>query len=212
MKTALCYGDSLTWGFDPEGQGRHAHQDRWPSVLQAALGDQAVIVAEGLNGRTTVWDDHLAAADRNGARMLPSVLSSHSPLDLVIFMLGTNDLKPLTCGKAYGVRQGMQRLIEIVRYHAYPMAADAPDILLVSPPPIRETADPDYAAMFSGVIEESQLLAPLFADLADQLGCGFFDAASVATSSPVDGIHLDAANTRAIGKGLEPIARMMLGL
>lgn len=212
MKTALCYGDSLTWGYDPDGAGRHAYADRWPSVLQAALGDQAAILAEGLNGRTTVWDDHLVPADRNGARILPSVLSTHAPLDLVIFMLGTNDMKPLICGKAYGARQGIERLIEIVRYHAYPTAADAPDILIVAPPAICETAHPDFAAMFAGKIEESQLLAPLYADLADQLGCGFFDAGAVAKTSPLDGIHLDAGNTRAIGKGLEPIVRMMLGL
>lgn len=212
MKTVLCYGDSLTWGYDPDGLGRHGYRDRWPSALQAVLGDQATVVAEGLNGRTTVWDDHLAPADRNGARILPSILSTHAPLDLVIFMLGTNDMKPTICGKAFGARQGMERLVEIVRYHAYPTAADAPDILIVSPPAIRETADPDYAAMFAGQIEESQMLAPLYADLADQISCGFFDAGSVAQTSPVDGIHLDAANTRAIGKGLEPIVRMMLGL
>lgn len=212
MKSVLCFGDSLTWGYDPEGGGRHAFNDRWPSVLQAALGDQARVIPEGLNGRTTVWDDHLAAADRNGARLLPSILSTHTPLDLVIFLLGTNDMKPLICGKAFGARQGMERLAEIVRYHAYPIAADAPDILIIAPPAICETADPDYAAMFSGSIEQSRMLASLYADLADQAGCGFFDAGSVAVTSPLDGIHLDAANTRAIGKALEPITRMMLGL
>lgn len=212
MKSVLCYGDSLTWGYDPEGRVRHAFEDRWPSVLQASLGARATVIPEGLNGRTTARDDHLAAADRNGARMLPSVLSTHSPLDLVIFMLGTNDMKPLICGKAFGARQGMDRLVEIVRYHAYPSAADAPDVLIVAPPAIRETGDPDYAAMFAGSIDQSRMLASLYADLADQTGCGFFDAGSVAATSPIDGIHLDAANTRAIGKGLEPITRMMLGL
>lgn len=212
MRSVLCYGDSLTWGFDPDGGGRHAYADRWPSVLQAALGDQASVIAEGLNGRTTVWDDHLAAADRNGVRVLPALLSSHAPLDLVIIMLGTNDLKPLICGKAFGAKQGIERLIETIRYHSYPTAADAPDILVMSPPTICETADPDFSAMFSGGVMESQMLAPLYADLADQTGCGFFDAASVAKTSPLDGVHLDAANTRAIGKGLEPIVRMMLGL
>jgi lysophospholipase L1-like esterase len=103
-------------------------------------------------------------------------------------------------------------LIEIVRYHAYPTAADAPDILIAAPPTICETANSDYAAMFAGMIEQSQMLAPLYADLADQSGCGFFDAGAVAKTSPLDGIHLDAENTRAIGRGLEPIVRMMLGL
>ena len=66
--------------------------------------------------------------------------------------------------------------------------------------------------MFAGALEQSAMLASLYADLADEKGCGFFDAGSVAKTTPLDGIHLDAENTRAIGRGLEPIVRMMLGL
>ena len=75
-----------------------------------------------------------------------------------------------------------------------------------------ETANHEYSAMFAGGIEQSKMLASLYADLADETGCGFYDAGSVAQTSPVDGVHLDAANTRAIGKGLESVVRMMLGL
>jgi lysophospholipase L1-like esterase len=66
--------------------------------------------------------------------------------------------------------------------------------------------------MFKGGLEESAMLASYYRDLADETGCGFFDAGSVAKTTPLDGIHLDAENTRAIGRGLEPIVRMMLGL
>ena len=75
MKTILCYGDSLTWGYDAESLARHALEDRWPSVLQAALGGGVDVIAEGLNGRTTAFDDHLADDDRNGARLLPTLLA-----------------------------------------------------------------------------------------------------------------------------------------
>ncbi|MCR5859790.1 SGNH/GDSL hydrolase family protein [Mesorhizobium sp. J428] len=212
MKTVLCYGDSLTWGYDPDGPGRHAFENRWPSVLQAGLGAQVTVIAEGLNGRTTAFDDHLGAADRNGARLLPTILTTHSPVDLVILFLGANDMKPWIAGRAIAAKQGMQRLIDIIRGHAYPMGEDAPDILLVSPPPLCETGDPEFAAMFGPGLEQSTMLASLYSDLADLTGCGFFDAASVAKASPLDGVHLDAANTRAIGRGLEPIVRVMLGL
>jgi len=212
MKTVLCYGDSLTWGYSPEGPGRHAPQDRWPNVLAAALGGGVTVVAEGLNGRTTAFDDPTDGADRNGARVLPTVLSTHAPLDLVILLLGTNDMKPWVAGKASAAQRGMQRLIGIVRGHAYPMGAIAPDILLVAPPPICETGDPDFAAMFDGGIEQSAMLASMYADLADETGCGFFDAGSVASTTPLDGVHLDATNSRAVGRGLEPIVRLMLGL
>ncbi|RWD43872.1 MAG: arylesterase, partial [Mesorhizobium sp.] len=76
MKTILCYGDSLTWGYDAAGLGRHALEDRWPSVLEAALGEGIEVIAEGLNGRTTAFDDYLAGADRNGARTLPTILTT----------------------------------------------------------------------------------------------------------------------------------------
>lgn len=212
MKTILCYGDSLTWGYSPDGRARHAFEDRWPSVLAAGLGKEVSVIAEGLNGRTTAFDDHLGGTERNGARMLPSVLTTHSPLDLVIIMLGGNDMKPWLAGRAAATQRGMRRLVEIIRGHDYPMAKAAPDILLVAPPPLIETADPDFAAMFEGGVAQSQMLGSLYADLADETGCGFFDAGSVAEASPLDGIHLDAANTRAIGRGLEPVVRLMLGM
>jgi lysophospholipase L1-like esterase len=212
MKTVLCYGDSLTWGYSAEGPGRHAYEDRWPSVLQARLGDSARVFAEGLNGRTTAYDDWLSGADRNGARILPTLLSTHGPLDLVVIMLGTNDMKPFICGRAIGAKQGMERLVDIIRGHDHPLDAPPPAILLVSPPPLCETGDADFAAMFDGGIAESQKLAPLYAEVARQADCAFFDAGTVARTTPLDGVHLDAENTRAVGTGLESVVRRALGL
>ena len=212
MKTVLCFGDSLTWGYDPEGPGRHAFEDRWSSVLQAALGPEVSVIAEGLNGRTTGYDDHLADCDRNGVKNLPTVLHTHMPLDLVILMLGTNDMKPVIAGTAHAARAGIQRLVGLIRRHDYSFEYEVPEILIVSPPPLCETADPVFSAIFRGGIEQSAMLASLYRDLADELGCGFFDAGSVAKTTPIDGVHLTAENTRAIGRGLEPIVRMMLGL
>ena len=119
MKTILCYGDSLTWGYNADGPSRHAYEDRWPSVLQAELGDAARVIPDGLNGRTTAFDDHLAGADRNGARILPTSLTTHAPLDLVIIMLGANDMKPWIHGNPVAAKHGMLRLVDIVRGHDY---------------------------------------------------------------------------------------------
>jgi len=212
MKTVLCYGDSLTWGYAAGGGGRHAYADRWPSVLEAALGPDVKVIAEGLNGRTTAYDDYLADCDRNGARLLPTILHTHAPVDLLIIMLGTNDMKPVVAGTAYAAHHGIERLIELTRRHAWPLPMDPPEILIVAPPTLCETADPGFAAMFAGGIEQSKMLASLYSDLADESDCGFYDAASVARTTPIDGVHLDAANTRAVGKALEPVVRLMLGL
>lgn len=212
MKTILCYGDSLTWGYDPAGPARHAYENRWPSVLAGELGERARIVVEGLNGRTTGFDDHLGGTDRNGLRLLPTLLTTHGPLDLVIVMLGTNDLKPFVCGRAIGARAGMQRIIEIVRRHEYPLAAAAPGIVVVAPPPPRAAADPIFQEQFSGAVEEGAKLATYYRELAATYGCAFFDAAEAAVTSPIDGIHLDVENTRAIGTGIAPVVRRALGI
>jgi lysophospholipase L1-like esterase len=92
MKTILCYGDSNTWGYIPGTGERYASHVRWPGVLQNALGNGYVIIEEGLCGRTTVWDDPIEEY-RSGKEYLIPCLKSHAPLDLVVLMLGSNDLK-----------------------------------------------------------------------------------------------------------------------
>lgn len=212
MKTILCYGDSLTWGYSAEGPSRHAYEDRWPSVLEAELGGSVRVIAEGLNGRTTAFDDHLAGADRNGARILPTVLATHAPLDLIVIMLGANDMKPWIHGSPFTAKYGLLRLVEIVRGTDYGFGWAAPKILLVSPPTISRTDHIEFKEFFAGGEAASQHLARLYAELAEMTGCSFFDAGSVAKTSPLDGIHLDAENTRAIGRGIAPVVRKMLEL
>ena len=213
MKTILCYGDSLTWGSDPAVGVRHPAGHRWPEALSEALGGKANVIADGLRGRTTAYDDHLAECDRNGARLLPTALYTHAPVDLVILLLGVNDLKPHIAGTALGAMQGMRRLISICKRHNPGIAGQAaPEILVVAPPPLVETANQEFAAMFAGGVEQSGMLAMFYADLADEQEVGFYDASSVARASPIDGVHLDAENTRAIGRALAPIVSAMLGL
>ncbi|CAI2934593.1 SGNH/GDSL hydrolase family protein [Aminobacter niigataensis] len=212
MKTVLCYGDSLTWGYDAAGPGRHAFEDRWPSVLQAELGEGVHVIAEGLNGRTTAFDDHLGGTDRNGARTLPTILGTHAPLDLVVIMLGANDMKPWIHGNPLAAKQGMARLVSIVRGYDHGMDYPVPNILLISPPAVSRTDNAEFKDMFAGGDKASQQLAPLYAALADEAGCGFFDAGSVAVTTPLDGVHLDAENTRKIGHALAPVVRVMLEL
>lgn len=210
MKTILCFGDSLTWGYDAAGPGRHAFADRWPSVLQAELGTGFHVIAEGLNGRTTAFDDHLAGEDRNGARILPTLLGTHAPLDLVIIMLGSNDMKPWIHGRALAAQHGMRRLVQIVRGHPYPFDVAAPKLLLVAPPTVSRTDNTEFADMFAGGNVASSRLGPLYSALAAEAGCGFFDAGTVAKTTPLDGVHLDPQNTRAIGAALAPQVRDLL--
>src|SRR5690606_36005836 len=103
-----------------------------------------------------------------------TLLFTHAPLDLVILMLGSNDMKPAAAGNAVTATQGMRRLVEQVQTSPLRDGREEPPaVLLVAPPPIRETADPLFAAMFAGAAEGSRMLASLYADLADETGCGF---------------------------------------
>jgi len=216
LKSILCYGDSLTYGANPVmGAPRHAYEDRWPTALERGLNGAARCIAEGLGGRTTVHDDWYADSDRNGARLLPTLLSTHDPLDMVIIMLGTNDIKPFHGRTALEASWGMRRLVHIVRAHAAGEGQPVPKIIIMAPPvTAMANAHPEMMLHFSGedAIKASSGFAEFYKRRADEENVGFFNAGSVAKTSVADGIHLDAANTRAIGEGLVPLVKQMLGI
>jgi lysophospholipase L1-like esterase len=212
MKHVLAFGDSLTWGFQAGTWTRHPLEDRWPNVLAAGLGGKVRVIEEGQNGRMTVHDDPYVMENRNGAVALPVLLSTHQPLDLVIIMLGSNDLKWEGRQRAIDARLGMARLIEITRRHDYRPGCTVPELLLMSPPHLARTEDEDFAFYFEHAIAESKNLGYQYARLASEAGCHFFDAAGVASADPTDGIHLDVANTRAIGNALVPVVKGILSL
>ena len=92
MKTILCYGDSNTYGLKPDSSQRYPRDVRWTGILQKKLGEDYYVIEEGLSGRTTLWDDPIEE-HKNGKTYLLPCLESHSPINLVVLMLGTNDLK-----------------------------------------------------------------------------------------------------------------------
>jgi lysophospholipase L1-like esterase len=132
---------------------------------------------------------------------------------MVIIMLGTNDLKPHLARTAQEASNGMRRLVQIVRGHYQKPTDVAPKIILVSPPHIRDTNHPEMLLHFGDdAIAQSRDMAKWYKLRADEYGCGFFDASTVAEADPADGVHLDPENTRRIGEGLVPLVRQTLGL
>lgn len=212
MKNILAFGDSLTWGFIAAAFERHPYEYRWPSALEAGLGGKARVIAEGHNGRTTVFDDPTCYDDRNGAKALPIMLSTHQPLDLVIIMLGTNDIKFANRCRAFDASMGMARLIEIVQKFSFLPAYKTPEILIMSPPSLVPTKDEWFNELWGHAIAESKLFAQHYARVAKEAGVHFFDAGSVAKADPTDGGHLDANNTKAIGTALVPVVKRILSL
>ena len=208
MFEVLCFGDSNTWGYSPKSAERFARNTRWTGVLQAALGDSCGVIEEGLNGRTTVWDDPIEG-DKNGRRQLPALLESHMPLDLVVLMLGTNDLKRRFSAPASDIAAGVERLVGIILASSSGRTGKAPKVLVIAPPPLARLTD--LAEMFDGGTEKSRLLGKLYRQVAAEQGCAFLDAGSVIRSSDLDGIHLEEKEHRALGEAVAREVKKILG-
>lgn len=206
MKRILCFGDSNTWGYDPVSQDRYDRDVRWPGVLRQKLGAGHEVIEEGLNGRTTVWDDPIEGY-KNGRDYLIPCLETHRPLDLVIILLGTNDLKKRFSLSAYDIAQGAGVLVNEVQRSAAGRAGMAPPVLLLAPPPVVRLSG--FAEMFEGAGEKSQRLGGHYRQVAEQFGCAFLDAGTVIVSSDVDGIHFDPDEHRKLGEAVAAKIRGM---
>jgi lysophospholipase L1-like esterase len=191
-RTILCYGDSNTHGTMPMpdlgAMGRFGRNVRWTGQLAALLPDWQVI-EEGLPGRTTVHDDPIEGAHRNGLAVLPAILESHRPIDVVILMLGTNDLKQRFSVNALDIALSLEKLVLAIRGSGCGPDGAAPGVILVAPPPILEVQD--LGVMFAGGQAKSHDLGPRLAALARALEVPFVDAGALIGVSEIDGIHYD---------------------
>jgi lysophospholipase L1-like esterase len=207
MKTILAFGDSLTFGAPPDDMPRHARNDRWPMALQIGLGHEYEVIPEGLNGRTTVFGDPITSFLRAGSDALPTLLHTHQPLDLVIVMLGVNDIM-VAERSARAATRGMARLVEIIRTHPYLDPSWTPEILLVAPPPpITDAA----GEITERDLTETRQLGPRYEALAGALGTGFFDGGTVTTGALPDGVHLSAEGSSALGTALVDVVHARIG-
>ena len=201
MRSLLLFGDSNTHGTMPmpdlDFDGRFDRDERWAGRLAKLLPDWEVI-AEGHPGRTTVHDDPVEGAHRNGLTVLPALLESHRPLDLVLVMLGTNDLKERFSVNAGDIAHSLERLVRAIRASECGPGGGAPGVLLVAPPPILEVGC--LAGMFAGGAAKSQGLAREIGAAARRAGVAFLDAGQVVQVSPVDGIHYGAEANPALAE------------
>ncbi len=202
-RTVLCFGDSNTHGTlamaDLDDGRRLGPGDRWPGVLAAALPGWHVI-EEGHPGRTTVHDDPIEGVWKNGIAVLPALLESHLPLDLVVVKLGTNDLKARFSVTAGDIALSLGKITQLIHASQSGPGGSAPAILVVAPPPILEVGT--LAAMFAGGAAKSLDLAAAIRAEAARQGVAFLDAGTVIAVDPLDGIHYDAAAHLALGQAI----------
>lgn len=211
-RRVLCFGDSNTHGSramaDPGDVSRYDGKTRWPRVAAAELGAGWSLIEEGQPGRTTVHDDPVEGAHKNGLRVLPALLESHRPVDLVAVMLGTNDLKARFALEPIDIAFSLRRLLRAIAASDCGPGGRAPAALVIAPVPVEETGW--LGEMFAGGAAKSRALAPRFRAVAEAEGAAFLDAGAVATVDPRDGIHLDDAAHRAIGRAVAAALREAL--
>ena len=208
MPTILCFGDSNTWGFDPDASARspfplrHPPGVRWVGVLARELGGGFDVVGEGQNGRTTVHNDPFNPA-RNGREVLPALLESHKPLDLVVMMLGTNDLKAVFNVPPGDIAAGVGVLARMILRAECGPGNKPPKLLLVCPPAVGPLGPhPELVDKFPDGEAKSRRLPALYGRLAGELGVPSLDAQPIVTCSPLDPLHFGAASHAALGRAV----------
>jgi lysophospholipase L1-like esterase len=208
MPCVLLYGDSNTFGTPPMAalgeETRFDPATRWPGVLAALLGPGVTVIAEGHPGRTTVHDDPIEGAHRNGLTILPAIVESHRPIDIAVLMLGTNDHKQRFSLTGYDIARGARRLIEVMQASGH-----VRQILWICPPPPLERGC--LAEMFQGAEARGKTVAGHMRAMAAECGVELLDGGQIVAVDPLDGVHLNAAAHAILGQAIAEKLRVMLG-
>ena len=216
-KHILCFGDSNTHGYcaDPadcaDGGIRFTEEQRWTRLLQAALGQDYLVIEEGLSGRTTCFDDPIHEG-LNALDYIYPCLKSHETIDLLIIMLGTNDCKDRFYASAACIGLGMARLVKKAK-DTDCWGGKAPNILVIAPPPIGEgmLTSPVAATMGQLCVEKSRQLADCYREQCELLNVSFLDAGAIGCEfNTVDFMHLTSRGHRTLAEELAKLIPQMM--
>lgn len=213
MKNILCYGDSNTWGYDPITKTRYTYEERWTGILSEKLGSDYRVIEEGMNGRTTVFEDPIEEY-RNGKLYLYPCLETHRPLDLVIIMLGTNDTKIRHCAIAKDIANGLEQLIKIIRNYGCGKNGGIPEMLVISPIGMKKvSSDHTSSGIIFGdtAVEKIKELPKYYEQLAKTYKCGYLNAADVAQPSEEDGIHMHPSEHKKLADAIYDKVKELIG-
>ncbi|MBQ3216914.1 MAG: lipolytic enzyme, G-D-S-L [Oscillospiraceae bacterium] len=208
-KHIVCFGDSNTHGYcadpmDCEDHGdRFNENERWTRLLQQKLGDEYLVLEEGLSGRTTVFDDPLHEC-MSGLDYITPCLMSHEPVDLLIIMLGTNDTKDRFASSAACIGIGMARLVKKAMSTEC-WGGKKPNILVVCPPPMgKEMPNGIFGdTMGEFCVEKSEQLARYYKEQCELIGCHFADAGAMGCEfNEIDYMHLTRAGHATLAEKL----------
>ena len=204
MKKIICFGDSNTYGYNPATGGRFDENTRWPKVLQKLLGENYEIFEEGQNGRTIANADPWEGGTKCGMDYVLPMLETKNPVDLLIIMLGTNDLKVKFNLPAADIAGSLQLMLSKIKAYCRDYL-NCPDmkILITSPPALSEPFSESYfEPFFCGAVAVKKVkeLANWYELVAEQYGCYFLNATEKISAGSVDHLHLDAEGHKAMAE------------
>lgn len=199
MTNILCFGDSNTYGYKPDGSGRFDENIRWTGLLQGKLGKEYHVIEEGLCGRTTVFQDEFREG-RRGIDAIGIVVETHNPIDVLIIMLGTNDVK-----SRYGASSGLiAKGLEQVILKAKEKSSQEFKLLIISPIRLGKNVGEDgYDPEFDHKSEEVVSNLPKeYKDIAKKYHADFLDAGAITEPSQMDREHLDVSGHTALAEAI----------
>lgn len=205
----LCYGDSNTWGYiSGSDHQRYGNSERWTKILSGLLGDKFEVIEEGLNSRTLISNDPRPGKEgKNGYEYLIPCLDTHDPIDLVILMLGTNELKytynktPEEIGnllEQYFVKTILNRKSQIKDSY--------PKLLIIAPPIVsEETGYGRKENKYLGASEKSKKLNDIYKNIAEKYNCYFLSNDGLDVG--IDGVHLTKESHKMLANSLFKIVK-----
>lgn len=210
-KRILCFGDSNTWGYNGENGTRFDEETRWTALLQKELGQDYVVIEEGLNSRTTVFEDPLSPGKKGLDYLIPMVCSQ-LPFDLMIMMLGTNDLKRMYHIGSMEVAEGIERLLITFRNTMQEKTGGSGKVLVLGPIDICASQSGEFVYGFDEhSAKEAKNLGKDIESLVTQMGYEFMDMSKVTPPGVTDGIHLDSDGHKAFADCLSKYIREKMG-
>ncbi len=197
MKRILCYGDSNTFGYNPQNCGRYPKSQRWTGILSELLPD-CEIIEEGMNNRTGFFKNP-DGLEFSGGEYFSTILRNYENIDLYIIAVGTNDAQFFYKLDEDIARKGMQNYIDSVRE-----VNENTKILIIPPVRIKENIlNGIFKMQFDKKsIETSENVFPVYEQVAKENNCFYFDFNKIASPSEKDGLHYANESHKLIAQSL----------
>lgn len=205
----LCYGDSNTWGYiSGSDHKRYGNKERWTKILSELLGDKFEVIEEGLNSRTLISNDTRPGKEgKNGYEYLIPCLDTHDPINLVILMLGTNELKNIYNKTAIEIGDMLEEyFVKTILNRKSQIENNYPKLIIVTPPIVNENTE--YCKQkdkYLGAMQKSKELNLIYKNIAEKYNCYFLGNEELTTG--VDGAHLTKESHKKLAEMLNAIIR-----